>query len=419
MKKVILILKREYEMRVMSRPFLVLCLVLPLLLTAMIMSTVINIKSPNKKEYKKRSGSVFQVIGYEEFFENDSLPSIGNIGFDVQKDKSLDQCLKELKNTGYAGIISIQVDRSQPIAQVYSYNDLPHNVERAIRLNIESYFSRADTTNEANQAQLIYKKLEYQHQQKEGQPIEVKTVLGIALSCIVYFFIFFYGVRTLNAVVEEKMNRISEIIISSARPMELMFGKIFGVTLAVLTQVFIVAVTTMLLSKLVIGVLVPDPMVSEQTVIHSQANILFSNNEMLTIILLYAVYFVLGFMLYAAIFAAIGAAMEPSEDTLQFVFPVLIPLVFSVILVITSAMSNPENNVMFWATLFPLTSPVVMSFRIATGVTWWEVVISLTLLIGCFVCITFLAGRIYRVGILLYGTKPNIRMIGRWLLSKE
>jgi len=418
MKKVLLILKREYEMRVVSRPFLVLCLVLPLLLTAMVMSTVINIKSPEKKEHKKRSELVFQVIGQGGLFAMDSLPAIGNIDFDLQKEKSLEYCLEELANTDYTGIIHFQTDSLRPIVEVYSYSELPRNIERAIRLNIENYFSEPDSQSKAQQAQLTYQKLEYK--QEERQPIEMKTVLGIALGCIVYFFIFFYGVRTLNAVVEEKMNRISEIIISSARPMELMFGKIFGITLAVLTQVLIVAVATLLLSKLAIGVLAPEPVVSEQAVAHSQANAqLFSAFELLSIILLYAVYFILGFMLYAAIFAAIGAAMEPSEDTLQFVFPVLIPLVFSVILVITSAMSNPENNVMFWASLFPLTSPVVMSFRIATGVVWWEVVLSLVLLIGCFVCVTFLAGRIYRVGILLYGTKPNIKMIGRWLLSRE
>ncbi|MFZ6011896.1 MAG: ABC transporter permease [Bacteroidota bacterium] len=412
MQKTFLIMRREYRARVYSQAFVVLCLLLPVLLVAMLMSTFVNTRPTEKK--KDESILIFQIIDKAHFLPA-LPPAIGNIEF-VLASTDADAALKALQNDKIAGVLNIQGDRAKPKIKLLSKGPLDERDVRAISLSIQH---GAYTTSDPD---FELEMVDISNTIPDQPNIRTKTVLGILLSCVIYFFIFFYGVRTLNAVIEEKMNRVSEIIISSVTPFELMMGKILGTTLAVLTQVIIVAGLTFMLTKVAVAWTGPDPasVASVQVGQETQTTTLlesFSAAAWIKIAFGFVVFFVFGFMLYAAIFAAIGAAMEPNADTLQFVFPVLIPLVFSLILAITSALSDPTNTAMVWTSFVPFFSPVVMMMRIVHGAAWWEVILSMLLLLGTFVAITFLAGRVFRVGILLYGTKPSLKLIGKWLFT--
>lgn len=427
-KKIILIVQREYEARAFSKAFLVLCFLLPVMLVAMLMSTRVNTKS-REQNRKTNNVTTFQVIDEKHFLKS-MPPPIGNIGFDSST-VDLSGAIAELKENKIEGILNIKDSLGTPHVSLFSEGPISESDIHAIRLNLQqslsTSLSHVSDTARHSQNDLLIHKVDVSETSDENKSIKSKAVLAISLSVLVYFFIFFYGVRTLNAVVEEKMNRVSEIIISSVTPFELMAGKILGTTLAVLTQVVIVITFTFVLTKVAMAWMEPGHVSSADvteiatTAPSIQPSIFdaFTPAEWVKITFGFTVFFIVGFMLYAAIFAAIGAAMEPNADTMQFVFPVLIPLLFSLILVVTSSLSDPDNNVVWWASFIPFTSPVVMTMRLVQGVGWGPLIISMLLLIGSFVGITFLSGRIFRVGILLYGTKPDLKTIGKWLFNNE
>jgi ABC-2 type transport system permease protein len=256
--------------------------------------------------------------------------------------------------------------------------------------------------------------------------IEASTAIGFMGAFIIYLFIFLYGVQVMRGVIEEKSNRIVEVIISTVKPFELMMGKIIGIALVGLTQfmVWILLVTVlgggisaMLSSQMAITQHMPDNASIEQTDITGIATALMQFDYTL-ILTLFVFYFLGGYLFYGALFAAIGSAVDNETDTQQFMLPVTLPLVFAFVLAQSAVLSNPNSALAFWLSLFPLTSPVVMMVRLPFDVPAWEIALSMLCMVAGFLGTVWMAARIYRVGILMYGKKPTYRELSKWIFYK-
>ncbi len=261
-----------------------------------------------------------------------------------------------------------------------------------------------------------------------------KAIVGFAFAVVIYFFIFLYGVQVMRGVIEEKTNRIVEVIISSVKPFQLMMGKIFGIALVGLTQFFLWVALTAVLTMIAQSVFLPDlgeqaamaqTQMTEQAAIDVGDNmqeatmnkyfeLFFHEINWFVMIGSFLFYFLGGYLLYASLFAAVGAAVDSEADTQQFMLPITIPLIFAFI-VAAMSLANPEGSSTLIFSLIPLTSPIVMMLRVAMGVPWIEVALSMVLLIGGFLLTTWLAAKIYRTGILMYGKKVNYRELWKWI----
>lgn len=265
-----------------------------------------------------------------------------------------------------------------------------------------------------------------------------QAVVGFAFAVLIYFFIFLYGVQVMRGVMEEKSNRIVEVIISSVRPFQLMMGKIIGVALVGLTQFLVWVILTGTLFALVSQALLPeltDPAAVQTTEsvakeINEDAMNQALMNEVAELILfrinwpvmlaMFLFFFLGGYLLYASLFAAVGAAVDNETDTQQFMLPITIPLIFAFV-VAEFALANPDGAAVFWFSVVPLTSPVVMMVRVAMGFdagTVWELFLAMALLIAGFLGAVWLAAKIYRTGILMYGKKVTYKELYKWLRFK-
>ncbi len=255
----------------------------------------------------------------------------------------------------------------------------------------------------------------------------VKTGLSLGLMYVTFMFIIIYGVRVMRSVLEEKNNRVVEIIISSVKPFELMMGKILGVTMVALTQ-FVVWITMSVIGALVLNtgfssVQKNIPNGSEElsdkldvTQIAAQVSHNLLDLNFPLIIFVFIVFFLLGYIFYSSIYAAIGSAVDNETETQQFTLFAILPLTLGMYGSF-SLMNNPDGPLGFWLSIIPFTSPVAMIARIPYGVPAWEITLSIFLLLATTIFMIFLAGKIYRVGILMYGNKATLKELWKWIRS--
>lgn len=256
----------------------------------------------------------------------------------------------------------------------------------------------------------------------------LKIGLGMSAGYLVMMFIIIYGTSVMRSIIEEKTSRVIEVIISSVKPFQLLLGKIIGNTFAGLLQ-FLIWVALIFIIGFVISFFLGIDLFNHVTMIPSnQMEISSNNTEQVTLIiseildlplfmmlLLFLFYFIGGFFLYSSIYASIGAAVDSETDTQQFMFPVIIPLMLAVYVGFAAVVSDPHGPVATSFSIIPFTSPIVMLMRIPFGVPWYEIVISMVLLIATFVGFVVLASKIYKVGILMYGKKPSYKDLYKWL----
>lgn len=255
----------------------------------------------------------------------------------------------------------------------------------------------------------------------------VKTGLSLGLMYITFMFIIIYGVRVMRSVLEEKNNRVVEIIISSVKPFELMMGKILGVTMVALTQ-FIIWITMSVIGALVLNTgfssvqknipggnaEVSDKLDIAQIATQVSHSLLDLNFPL--IIFVFIVFFLLGYIFYSSIYAAIGSAVDNETETQQFTLFAILPLTLGMYGSF-SLMNNPDGPLGFWLSIIPFTSPVAMIARIPYGVPAWQIALSIFLLLATTIFMIFLAGKIYRVGILMYGNKATLKELWKWIRS--
>ena len=257
---------------------------------------------------------------------------------------------------------------------------------------------------------------------------EIKVGIGAAFGYLIMMFIVIYGNMVMRSVIEEKTNRIIEIIISSVKPFQLMMGKIIGTSLAGVLQFTIWAViggTLFLSASSLLGIEMgsaassaPQMMPGSEAAFASKAQLYINelfNLPLGTLFVSFIVYFIGGYFLYSSIYAAIGAAVDNETDSQQFLLPIILPLMLGVYVGFFSVLSEPHGTVATAFSMIPLTSPIVMLMRIPFGVPWWQLLISVLLLFGTFFFVVWFASKIYRVGILMYGKKPTWKELYRWL----
>lgn len=244
--------------------------------------------------------------------------------------------------------------------------------------------------------------------------------IGFVSGILIYIFIFMYGTMVMRGVIEEKTSRIVEVIISSVKPFQLMMGKILGVALVGLTQFVLWIILTIILSTVAELVLLDISNVdnnitlNKQSIILTQISDITSGINITQIFLSFIFYFLAGYLMYSSLFAAVGSAVDAEADTQQFILPITIPLILSFIL-IQPIMDNPDGALAFWMSIIPFTSPVIMMVRLPFGVNNWELLLSMGVLVTTFIATTWIAGRIYRTGILMYGKKASYKELWKWL----
>lgn len=265
----------------------------------------------------------------------------------------------------------------------------------------------------------------YTGQQTSKMSSWIKAIFGGAAGYLLMMFIIIYGNMVMRSVIEEKTNRIIEIIISSVKPFHLMMGKIIGTSLAGITQFLIWVVLGgifLVIATSVFGLnLEPSTMPNQEMMDQANSSTMqaiiydVARLPILTLIISFLIFFIGGYFLYSSIYAAIGAAVDNETDTQQFMFPIIIPLMLAIYVGFFAVIENPHGTVAVIFSHIPLTSSIVMLMRIPFGVPWWEILISMLLLFATFALVVWFAAKIYRVGILMYGKKPTYKELYKWL----
>ena len=440
MSKTALIIKREYLNRVSKKSFLILTFLTPLLFAAMVF---VPLWLSSIKGDEVRNVVVLDRTGkYAPLFED-----ADNYKF-IAGDKSLES-YKQVSDKEVYAIVSITDDliAHPEAATMYSEKQIPGDLSRIVNqvLSRKLENEKMATYNIPNLKEIIKESqinfeintIKWSEDGSESESSSlVASIVGLIFTVISYMFIMIYGAMVMQGVMEEKTNRIVELMVSSVRPFQLMMGKIIGIGLVGLTQMFLWGILTMALvlggQFLFMGSVDPQMMQQGSMMGHgaSMPGMVEASQEpaaklfgMLQTInfaeigFFFVIYFIGGYMLYASVFAAIGSAVESQEDTQQFMTPIMIFLVFSLYAGIYS-MENPEGPLAFWCSLIPFTSPIVMMIRLPFEVPLWEKLLSVSLLYVTFVGIIWLSAKIYRVGILMYGKKPTIKEMIKWLRYK-
>jgi ABC-2 type transport system permease protein len=236
--------------------------------------------------------------------------------------------------------------------------------------------------------------------------------VGIACSILIYLCLFIYGAQVMRGVIEEKTSRIIEVIISSVKPFQLMLGKIIGVGLVGLTQ-FAAWIILSVISTKIVG----HSLSSQGGLMGALA--VLQTIPFGTVLVCFLFYFLTGYLLYSALFAAVGSAVDSETETQQFMFPITMPLLFTYLLSVTILFRAPDSPLAVWLSMIPLTAPVAMMLRLPFGVPGWQLAISMSLMVITFLFATYVAARIYRVGILMYGKKASYKELVKWFFYKE
>ena len=437
MNKIGLIIKREYVTRVRKRSFIILTFLGPILMAAIyIIPIMLALHSSNEH---LRVAVVDESHWFEERFHDTKEHT-----FVLMPSQPIDS-VKELVKSGVFDM-ALYVPPTQlnipSNAIVYSIRQVPMEVESYIsgvmQKEIEEQKLMAQGVDpEIVSAAKTNVNLQIMRMDEKGNEKEtftkVQFALGIGLAMLVYMFIIFFGGQVMQGVSEEKTNRIIEVIVSSVKPFQLMMGKIIGVSLVALTQfvMWILLTGALYLGfSAYMGLSNPD-ILSQGTVMAQEitANDI-TNNEGVqnilqivhsidfgTIICCFLAFFILGYLLYATLYAAVGSLVDNNTDSQQFTLPITVPLIVAII---TSfyIVNNPDGNLSVWLSMIPFTSPISMMVRIPFGVPIWQIVLSIVLLAGTFVLMTWIAAKIYRTGILMYGKKLSYKEIFKWLKYK-
>ena len=429
-----IITTREYLNKIGNKSFILMTLLLPIILAGItfLLSFLTSINNDSSKTI-----SVVDNTGY--IYQK--LESSDDIIYDLIIDSSLDNAKEISRNNSDYGLLFItDFDTPEEIAEsiVFISEDSPslsiiNRVESQLEtiLTNENFRIIGIDVNEINSSTIYINLFQESFDGEETTRVDgvVKLIFGFFLGFVLYFFIFAYGSMIMMSVMEEKTNRIIEIIISSVKPFNLMTGKIIGVSLAALTQVLIWGVMFFVFSyifSLVFGISTSydtgDLILSTEgnTGLSSFALEMisaFMNLPLTNILIAFIMYFLGGYFLYASIFAAIGAAIDNQADAQQFMIPITLLVVIALYVGILTVPEDPNGIVAQIFSYFPFTSPIVMLMRIPNGVPIYEQIISLTILFSSVVFMIWIAAKIYRIGILMYGKKLTYGELIKWLKS--
>ncbi|WP_194776107.1 ABC transporter permease [Pararhodonellum marinum] len=432
MNKILLVIRREYLSRVKKKSFLLVTLLTPLIFPT-IMAVFLWIAMKDTGEDALR---IIEVVDESnEFF----LESADQYVFTFSN-LSREEAKTLVQNGDRYGFLYIpKIDLTNPSGIVYYTNKTPsfalvNTLESSLKRKIEElrlFQSGIDPklinslrTNVSIQSITLDNAGE-----EKISNATVNFVIGFMTGILIYVFILIYGNQIMQGVIEEKSSRIIEILVSSIRPFQLMLGKIIGIGAVGLTQFLIWIVLIFAVTSVVVGYFgmqMPQQQAMEMAN-PAAISAMGDSAEMAQILeviyginfiklaLTFVFYFIGGYLLYGAFFAAIGAAVDSPSDAQQFMFPVTIPLIIAYMGLFVFVLEDPNSQVSFWLSIIPFTSPIAMMGRASYGVPFFDLALSMGLLILGFLFTTWLAGKIYRIGILVHGTKVNYRTLWRWI----
>src|SRR6187200_49367 len=435
MNKIWLVIKREYLTRVRNKTFLLSTFLFPIIIVAFIIgSTFLALKSRNKvkiavindpgflqKNLESDSSSV--IFEYPTDVNSTNYESKGYIGLlKVNSDTATEKYVIESKKSLSIETMSY-VERQ--MKKAIEYNMLQQkNIERKVLDSISTASEKAaQVTNQLDTGREANNKLPY--------------IIGFGCGIIIYITMFVFGAMVMRGVMEEKTSRIAEVIVSSVKPFQLMMGKILGIAAVGLTQMLLWIVFLMIIVNIIPLFVSSETMEQFQQMQQAQQQLPGGSNNTAAIQMLQATdtfkseinwaiiipcflfYFLGGYLFYASLFASVGSVVnEDPQEAQSLMLPIMMPIIFGFIILSTS-IENPDSPMAFWGSVIPFTSPIVMMGRIAKGVPevvpWWQLFLSMGMLILGFILTTWLAGKIYRTGILLYGKKATWKEMIKWV----
>ncbi|MEX0289126.1 MAG: ABC transporter permease [Flavobacteriaceae bacterium] len=443
MNKLGLIVKREYLAKVRNKSFVIMTFLSPILMVGMIVLIAYLIKINDSEE------RIIAVLNESDYFTTD-FASSGGTTYVKFKDLTLDQAKDSTLGMGLYGLLHIpdqpELEAVAETAFFYTREAPSSGIVGSLenifqeRLRQRKLLDLGVSAEEYAQVDNGYsiKTATFAGDKNLKGINEIKAIIGGGFGYLIMMFIIIYGGFVMRSVIEEKTSRIIEVIISSVKPFQLMLGKIIGSALAGVTQFAIWIISAGLLLLIVVysfgldpstlgeAATLPSETVSQMTTTPSASETLrqyaaeLYKIPIFMLICFFIVYFVLGYLIYSSIYAAIGAAVDNETDTQQFIFPIILPLMLAIYVGFFSVFSNPHGPIAVGFSLFPLTSPIVMLMRLPGGigeggVPLWQLLCSIVILIITFIGIVWLAAKIYRVGILMYGKKPTYRELFKWL----
>jgi len=416
MDKVLLIINREYISRVRKKSFIVMIFAVPLLVLIM-MSAIVLATKDNAASIEQQTVKVIDESGVFDGkltntrsikfeFTKEPLPAVkAELGKDVKllglripldfaEKNNVQMFSKKKPSTTFTDEIERQMNIITINTEMLKHHidtGLVHSIRSNIHLNTIEVTDKGDK--ETNLAASIY--------------------VGIIAAIFIYMSLFIYGAQVMRGVIEEKTSRIVEVIISSVKPFQLMLGKVIGVGLVGLTQFLAWIILSFLVTKLM-----GSGLTGQRGTIKAFLEIVNTINVGY-VISIFLFYFLTGYLLYSALFAAVGSAVDNETETQQFMFPITMPLLFTYILATSVLSQNPDSQLAVWLSIIPFTAPVAMMVRIQFEVPVWQLALSMSLMIAGFIFTIYVAARIYRVGILMYGKKASFKELAKWFFYKE
>ena len=416
MNKVLLIIQREYLTRVRKKAFVIMIFVVPCLILGM--GFAVNLIAKNSDELSNQQ--VVKVMDASGVFAG-KFRDEKNLKFETTT-QTLSDIKTKLKADENLSALQIPADYSKADQiRIYSKKKpgitLTEKIEKqmnGIAMNNSLVKNHIDTALlRSIKSDLSLNAVEVTETGDNKTNLGANIGIGIACAILIYLSLFIYGAQVMRGVIEEKTSRIIEVIISSVKPFQLMLGKIIGVGLVGLTQFSAWIILSVIATKIA-GHAFPSP----------QGGIMGALAVLQTlpigkVLYCFLFYFLGGYLLYSSLFAAVGSAVDSETETQQFMFPITMPLLFTYILSVSVLFRAPDSALAVWLSIIPFTSPVAMMLRMPFGVPDWQLYLSMALLVLGFLFTTFVASRIYRVGILMYGKKASFKELSKWFFYKE
>ncbi len=435
MNKLKLIIQREFLAKVRNRTFIVMTFLSPILMIGMIALVALLTKSSIEKT------STVAFVDDSGLFHGDDFNKDKSIVFEDLTEIGIEKAKIIVRESSHEGLLYIpskeDLDEIASSIQFFS-EESPSMITIS---SLESILDKKLENEKMKKLGIDVVKLEKSKVNidirmsnfsgiKSSKLINgIKIGIGMGAGYLIMMFIIIYGAMVMRSVIEEKTSRIIEVIISSVKPFQLMLGKIFGTALAGLTQFVVWGLLMVLIfigSSYFFGVELHNSGVGMQQMGADQMNQLAQNDTQLlfdelmnlplvSTFIFFILYFLLGYLLYSSLYAAIGAAVDNETDTQQFMLPIMLPLMLGVYIGFATVINDPHGTIATVFSMIPFTSPIVMLMRIPFGVPWWQILVSLTLLLVTFFGIVWIAAKVYRVGILMYGKKISYKELMKWV----
>jgi ABC-2 type transport system permease protein len=448
MNKISVIIKREYVTRVRKKSFIIMTILAPVIMAAVfVLPTALMMNQDG--DFKK-----IAVIEDKSDLFKGVLKNTKDAEFVYLENVGLEELKTSFVKAGYYGIlfISPELVKTPNAIQLISKQQPPigllQHIENSMEKEIEKQKLLAYKIDNLDEIMKnVETKVSIQTINIDDTGVVKETSTGIAMALayilgfLMYMLVFIFGSQVMRGVIEEKTSRVVEVIISSVKPIQLMLGKIIGIALVGLTQFLIWILLTIAIATVIKGTILKKTEITEisQSV---PKNLMSSDQQMSAIaetsapsaqltefskmfdnamnqqwgliIICFIFYFVTGYLLYASVFAAIGSAVDNETETQQFMLPVAMPIILA-LMVAMGTMQNPESSLSFWCSMIPLTSPIVMMARIPFGVPYWQIAISMVIMLATFTGFVWMAAKVYRTGILMYGKKTSWKEMWKWL----